>query len=444
MTSGFIVALVIILLFVLLFFDIPIAFALLASGLVGIVLLKDWDVAAGALANIPFQSTAKYTLIVIPLFLFMGLLAQHGRIAEDVFNFAHRFLRKLPGSLGIATVAACAGFAAVSGSSVATAATVGKLTIGEMRKHGYNATFATGIVGAAGTLGILIPPSLVLIIYGTITNESIGKLLLAGIIPGLLTAAIFMIAIVIIARFRPSMVEVPQGSSLQTLSTSQFKSQSYWGVLKIAILFVIVMGGIYSGIFTATESAAIGALVALIMLILQYRKHRKVLSEKLVDSLLETAKTTCMVFAILVGASLLTYFFTVSLVPTRFAEWVTGLGVSPVITVALLLVIFIPLGMFLDGMSILLITIPLVYPVVTHLGFDGIWFGILAVKMIELGLITPPLGVNAFVVAGSAKDVSIVRIFKGLGLFMVLDLIVISLLFMFPELTTWLPNLADK
>lgn len=451
MSLGMLIALALIILLALLVSGVPVAFALATSGIIGIVVSRSANVAASTMGTLPYQSTARFTLIVIPMFILMGLLASYARVAEDAFKISHRILHRLPGGLALASIAACAAFGAVSGSSVATAATVGRLSVAEMRKHGYQTSFAAGVVGAAGTLGVLIPPSIILVLYGIITGESIRMLLTAGIIPGILSAIIYAVVVMWkatrVGTITPMAVSVAAGGGREPdaggigLSEEVDDRKGYGGLVKIAILFSIVMGGIYFGIFTATEAAAMGAAAAFVMLLLDVVRlgPRKLLRE-LFDSLAETASVTSFIFLILVGASIFTFFLVSAGVPGRFTTWVIALEVQPLMIVALLLLIMVPLGMFLDPVSIMLIVLPLAYPVVDELGFSGIWFGILVVKTIEIGLITPPVGINAYIISGAA-DVTVEDAFKGIMYFLPADAVTTMVLFAFPAIVLWLPNL---
>lgn len=454
MSLGPLIALALIILIVLLVSGVPVAFALATAGIIGIVVSRSATVAASTIGTLPYQATARFTLIVIPMFIFMGLLASYARVAEDAFKISHRLLHRLPGGLALASIAACAAFGAVSGSSVATAATIGRLSVEEMRKHGYDTAFAAGVVGAAGTLGVLIPPSIILVLYGIITGESIRMLLTAGIIPGIISGLIYAV-VVIFKATRPGTITpvvatvaagggapgVPAISPEHGAGAESKETKGYGGLLKIFILFSIVMGGIYFGIFTATEAAAMGAAAALVMLLLDVvRVGPRRLLRNLTDSLSETASVTSFIFMILVGASIFTFFLVSAGVPSRFTAWVIALEVPPLMIVALLLLIMVPLGMFLDPVSIMLIVLPLAYPVVDELGFSGIWFGILVVKTIEIGLITPPVGINAYIISG-ASGVSVEDAFRGILYFLPADIITTMLLFAFPAIVLWLPNL---
>jgi len=444
-----IVGVALVILLALLAAGVPVAFSLAAAGCMGIVLLRGPDITQSTLGSLPYQSTAKTTLVVIPMFILMGVLAANARVAEDVFRLSHRLLRRLPGGLGLASIAACAGFGAVSGSSVATTATVGRVAIGEMRKYGYSSAFAAGIVAAAGTLSVLIPPSIVLVLYGIITGESIGALLTAGIIPGIISTLAFMAVVIVRARLRPALAGGNHAFGAEgdpsldaTLDPhAPPVGKGYAGLMKIALLFTIVIGGIYAGLFTATEAAALGALAALLMLLADvFRVGVRTLAVRIRDSLAETASVTSFIFAILVGASLFTFFLVSAGVPSDFARWTLGLPVPPIVIVIMLLLIMIPLGMFLDPISIMLIVLPLAYPVIIELGYDGIWFAILTVKMIEIGLISPPVGLNVYVLAGT-PGVRMEDAFRGIAWFLPVELATTTLLFLVPGLVTWLPGL---
>lgn len=453
MSLGLLITLALVILLALLVSGVPVSFGLATAGIIGIVISRGGETAASTIGTLPYQSTARFTLIVIPMFIFMGLLASYARVAEDAFKISHRLLHRLPGGLALASIAACAAFGAVSGSSVATAATIGRLSVEEMRKNGYETSFAAGVVGAAGTLGVLIPPSIILVLYGIITGESIRLLLTAGIIPGIISALIYSVVVIYKARkpgtITPVVAAVAAGGGpIDAPATSPGHSgkaepeetKGYAGLVKIFILFTIVMGGIYFGVFTATEAAAMGAAAALLMLLLDvFRVGPRKLLQNLSDSLAETASVTSFIFMILVGASIFTFFLVSAGVPSRFTTWVIALDAPPLMIVAMLLLIMVPLGMFLDPVSIMLIVLPLAYPVVDELGFSGVWFGILVVKTIEIGLITPPVGINAYIISG-ASGVSVEDAFKGILYFLPADVVTTMLLFAFPAIVLWLPN----
>lgn len=437
MGTELILLVVLVTLLVLLMLEVPVAFCLAGSGVLGLVLLRGTNVASATLANLPFQATSSFTLTVVPMFILMGMFAMQANVAEDLFRLTNRALRSLRGGVAVATIVTCAGFAAVCGSSVATAATVGRLTIGEMQRYGFTGGFAGALVASAGTLGVMIPPSIALVLFGIISNESIGALLLAGIIPGLVSAAIMAVSVLVLARLGYGFDAARAAQAAKPTD----EVRTYGGTLKLVVLFVIVIGGIYSGVITATEAAAIGAMASLIMLILSTASQKGTFLPYLKAALSNTASLTSMVFAILVGASIFSFFLVSAGVPRAFADWVLGFDIPPSLLVLLMLLSLIPLGMILDGVSIQLITVPLFYPVVVNgLGFDGLWYAILTVKMIEIGLITPPVGVNAFIVANLVGRGGLEQVFKSLTIFVAIDLIIFAVLFSFPGIVTWLPS----
>ncbi len=443
----------ILVLVVLLASGIPVALALASAGVIGIILSSGADVANSSQGALPYEAVAVVSLVVIPMFVLMGTLAEKARVAEDVYGLASRLMRGLPGGLGLATVAACATFGAVSGSSVAAAATFGRVSIREMLRHGYSAPFAAGLVAISGTLSVMIPPSIVLVVYGIITGESIGKLLIAGIVPGILSAVMLMIGVLVLVRFGPADTRMTrtrttelqrvQGNNGEVGATSHatVTTRGWAGLGKVVVLFAIVVGGIYGGFLTASEAAGVGAAAALVMLLADvFRYGVKSVTKRVIEALTETAATSSFIFAILIGATIFTYFLVSIGVPDAFAAWTVSLPVPGLVIVAVLLLALIPLGMFLDPMSILLIVVPLAYPVVTSLGFNGIWFGILMVQFIEIGLVTPPVGLNVFVVANT-PGVGLGPAFKGVFYLLPFEILTVIIVFSFPDMVTWLPNL---
>lgn len=448
---------ILVLLIALLAIRMPVAFALGLSGAVGLLLLRDFSFATNMLGSRPFDETSRFTLTIIPMFILMGMLAVKARIAEQVYAVAAHVFRKLPGGLGVATVMACAGFAAVSGSSIGTAATMSKLSVGEMRKHGYPTPLATATVAVAGTLGVLIPPSVILVLYAIMTGESVAKVLAAGIIPGIIStlayAAYIMWALPTqqkkLARKNPTLAEELGYASAAANGVAgapepkvRLRDLPFRGVVRVGLLFFIVLGGMYSGIFTPTESAAIGALAAMVMLVAElFKDGWRAILNGIIEGLKETAGTTSMVFAIIVGSSILSVFFVAAKVPQMLTNAVVDLGLNPHLTMGLLLITLLPLGMALESISILVITVPLLYPVAEALGFNGIWLAIMIVKLIEIGMVTPPVGINCFVVAGTS-GIKVSEIFKGVLPFVIVDLLVIALFFFVPQLVLWLPSLV--
>ena len=417
-------------LFVLMAMRMQIGFAMALVGFVGFMALNSFEAAVGVLGMEPFQTAAHYTLSVIPLFMLMGQFANHSRLGSDLYETIHRWIGFLPGGLAMATVGACACFASISGSSLATAAMFGMVALPEMKKMNYADTLSTGCIAAGGTLGILIPPSSVLILYGILTEQGIGRLFIAGIIPGIILAFAFIITIFIITKRNPA---AGQPGPKFGFKEKMRSLKNTWSILT---LFLLVMGGLYSGWFTPTEAAGAGAFGAFLIMIIKGRFTKK----SFLETLKETASSTAMIFGILIGAMTFQYFMTLSRIPNTLAAWVISSGFSPRVVISCIILAFIVMGCFMEGLSIMVLAIPIVYPIVIQLGFDPIWFGIIITLMMEMSLITPPVGVNVFVLSGVAKDVPMYTIFRGVLPFWIAMFIVIVLLVLFPELALFLPN----
>jgi tripartite ATP-independent transporter DctM subunit len=427
-------ALGIIALVVLLFMRMPIAVAMGAIGVVGMSLVVGPDAGLSILKTAPFSAIAKYGFSVVPLFILMGSFCFHAGVSRDLYNTVNKWLGHFRGGLAMATVGACAGFAAVSGSSLATAATMGTVALPEMKKYKYDPGLATGAISAGGTLGILIPPSVVLVIYGILTEQSIGALFLAGFIPGLLEAIFYIITISIICRINP--LAGPAGPRA-SFREKIFSFKDTWPVL---LLFIVVIGGIYTGIFSPTEAAGIGAFFALLIALLK----RKLNLKKFFSSLEDTMKSTAMIFTILIGAMVLGYFMTVTRLPFELANIVSGLELNRYIVFALIIAVYVILGCVMIPMAMVILTIPIVFPLVTAQGFDPIWFGIITVRIFEIAQITPPVGMNVFVIRGVARDIPMGTIYKGIIPFFISDMCHLALLIMFPQIALFLPNLMGS
>lgn len=421
----------IVLLLVLLAVGVPIAFSLGVSGLTCIYLIMGWDTAFGFISTTPFNASASWLYVVLPLFIFMGMIAFAAGINHDAYHMANLWLGRVRGGLAMATIGACAIFGATSGSSIAAAATMGKLAIPEMRRYNYKDELAAGCVAGGGTLSVLIPPSGILVIYGIITDESIGKLLIGGMLPGLLSTIMFLGGIFLWVTLKPEIA--PRSDVSVTWRERLLSIKDCFGVL---LIFGVVMGGIYSGIFTPTEAGAFGAAVSLILLL--FRSKQRFIA--LLDALKESAKVTCMFFTIVICAQFFTLGLTVSGIPGELVSYLTSLDVHPKMIIIMILAAYLPLGMFLDTVSLLFLTLPIVFPVVVALGFSGIWFGILVTKLIEVSLITPPVGLNVYVIKGLFDEIDTGVIFKGCIPFLVMDLITLMILFFIPEIVTWLPS----
>ncbi len=401
-------------------------------GFLGFAYTLGLDPALGLLRTVPYSTLSNQNLCVIPLFILMGTFAFDAGISEDLYLAVHRWLGHLRGGLAMATVAACACFAAISGSSLATAATLGKVAMPEMKKYNYDSALATGCIAAGGSIGILIPPSVILIIYGIITEQSIAKLFLAGFVPGILEALFYMLTILVITHFRPEMG--PPGPR----ATMGERVRSFSKVWEVLLLFIVVIGGIYVGIFTPTEAAAVGAFGTLCFAMLR----RKMSWGTFKSSLVKTSLTTGMLFLVVMGAMILGYFFSVSRLPFELASWVGGLDLNRYVILLVILLVVGVLGCLMDSMAIVLLTVPVFYPMIEFLQFDPIWFGILVVRVTEMGLITPPVGLNVYIIQGITGE-PMGTIFKGVMPFILADLVEIAFLIAIPQLTLFLPNLMS-
>lgn len=422
----------------LLAIGVPVFVSLGLTGFLGCIAISSWEMAMNQLKVFPYVQTASYLLVVVPIFIIMGNFAYYGGIGRDVYIMGRKWFSRLPAGLGVATIVGSAGFAACCGSSVATAATMGHIAIPEMRKQGYAPKLACGIVAAGGVLGILIPPSVILVFYGVLTDTSVGAMLIAGVIPGLISVLVYILGLIVLGKIDPTLAPEPVAVSWK----ERFLSLKH--AIGIAILFSVVVGGIYLGLTTPTEAASIGTCVALMAMIVRKDPETRFWPAFL-ECFTSTLRTTCMVFIVIVGAGMYAFFMTLAQVPQEISEWVGTLPVSPLFVVGCFLFLYIPLGMFLDSFSLLLVTLPIMYPVVvTHFGFSSLWFGILSTKLVEIGLITPPVGLNCYVLAGVVEDVPLTDIFKGCSWFVLFELISTAILFAIPALTTWLPMSMGK
>jgi len=419
-----------VLLFVLMLLRVPVG---IAMGLVGIVgfgfVTSDVDAALALLAQSPIRTVADLQFAVIPLFLLMGAFASASGMSRELFRVSNAFVGHLKGGLGIATIAACGGFAAICGSSVATAATFSSVAYPEMRRYGYPQSFATGVIAAGGSLGIMIPPSTVLAVYGLITEQDIGKLFIAGILPGILAVAMYIATISIIGFVRPSFL--PSGTR-QSWAERLAALRDVWAV---GLLFVFIIGGLYGGLFTATEAGGMGAAGAFIIGVLRRKLSRK----QFMRSLIESLRTTAAVFTILIGALLFGYFLTVTQTPQALTTWLTGLGLSKYQVLSLILLMYLLLGCIMDAMAMIILTVPIIFPIIKQLGFDPIWFGVIVVVTVELGLIHPPVGMNVFVIKSVVRDVKLSTIFYGVMPFVLTDILRLVILVVFPVIATFLP-----
>jgi C4-dicarboxylate transporter, DctM subunit len=417
-------------LLLLLFLGIPIALGMVVVGFVGFAYIVGFDPAMAMTGQIAYETSLSYSLSVLPLFILMGNLINQSRLSEDLYDASNAFLGHRRGGLAMATIVACGGFSAVCGSSLATAATMAKVSMPSMRRYGYADSLASGSIAAGGTLGILIPPSVIMVIYGIMTNTDIGKMFAAGLLPGVLAISLYMAAVWLVTLLDPSLG--PRGER----KTMRERWHALKGVRGVLVLFMVVMGGIYFGVFTPTEAAGIGAFGAFVSTLL-----RRMLSWRgLVDSLLESARTTSLMFLVLIGAIIFSNFVNVAGMPRALSEWILGLNVSPLMIVVCMLVIYFLLGCVLESLSMVLLTVPVFFPIIQQVGLDPVWFGIIVVVAVEISLITPPVGLNVFVLKGVLEDVPTSTIFKGVTPFILADLVRLTILVLVPGITLLLPS----
>ena len=412
---------------------VPLAFSTLFVGIVGFALYRGLDASIAVSGQWIMEMSMNYGLSVVPLFVLMGTFIHRAGISDELYEASYAWLGRLKGGLAMSTVLACAGFAAVCGSSLATAATMSKVAMPPMRKFKYNDALSTGTLAAGGTLGIMIPPSVPMAIYGIIVSEDIGRLFIAGVVPGLLLVSLFMLAIAVLVRVRPGLG--PQGERID-LAEKIRRSRATWPVIG---LFAIVLGGIYAGVFTPTESAAVGALGAYLFAI--FRGRLRSLPE-LMNAFAETVRTSAMIFSIVFCGMMLAQFVNVTGMPFELVEYVgMDRGIGPVGLVLGICVICVVMGMIFESLGILLLVVPVFLPSLQALGVDMIWFGIIIILVVELGLITPPIGMNVFTVKSVVTDVALSRMFAGVTPFIFAMIVALALLILFPGIATWLPNL---
>jgi len=410
---------------------VPLAFSMAGVGIVGIGLTRGWDPAFASTAQVVYETGFAYTLSVIPLFILMGNFVARAGLAQELFAAAYAFIGHWRGGLAHTTVAACAGFGAICGSSIATAATMGKVAYPSMKKLGYSDELSMGVIAAGGTLGIMIPPSTIMVIYGIITETHIGKLFAAGVIPGLASAALMMLGIVWLTSRDPA--HAPAGAR-STWPERWRALRGIWGVL---LLVLLVLGGIYGGVFTATEGAGIGAAGAFLFALLRGRLTVRVVYEVLVES----ARTTAMLFTLLIAATLFANFVNFTSMPGDLKDLITGSGLSPTMVVIAMMLIYIVLGTVMEELTMVLLTIPLFFPIVTALGYDPVWFGVLIVMVVQIGLVSPPVGMNMFVLNALLPGVGLGAIYRGCWPFVLVLVLMLALLIAFPQLSLWLPSM---
>ena len=430
MDPSLLAVLILCLLFALLAGGMPIGFAMGLSAFLGTLLLIDADAALALLGQTVYETALTYGLSVIPMFVLMGYIAGEAGLNESLYRACNAWLGHRRGGLALATIGGCGAFAAICGSSLATAATMAQIALPEMRRYKYADELATGAVAAGGTIGILIPPSVIMVIYGLLTETSISALFLAGIVPGILTVAGFMAAISIVTRINPKLgppaARTPMRERLKAL-------RSVWGT---AALFLVVIGGLYIGVFSPTEAASVGAVGAFVLGLINRKSPRQLLATTLTD----TVKTTAMIFTVLTGAILFNNFLILASVPNLVSDWIGALPLGKTAVLLVIIGMYFVLGCLLDSLAMILLTIPIVFPIVKALNYDPVWFGIIIVMVVELGLITPPIGMNVFVIKGITKDVPLETIFRGVTPFIIAQIILILILIAVPSIALWLPS----
>ena len=429
--SGHLIGLIgIVVLFAVIALRMPVGFALGVVGAAGASVLIGFNSGTAVLGISPYHTASSYFLTVIPLFVLMGGLASLSGISSDGYKAAYSWIGHIRGGLAMATIGACAFFAGVCGSSAADAVTIARISLGEMRAHKYEPSLATGCIAAGGTLGILIPPSMSFIIYGIITEQSIGRLFLAGIVPGILLTGLFILTIYVITRRNPLLG--PPGAKATWRQRARAVKDT-WG---IAVLFLVVMGGIWGGVFTPTEAAAAGALMAFFLMLIRGRFNL----QRFKQTILETVKTSGMIMVLVIGALIFNYFLALSGLPMALAEFITGLSLPPLGILIVILLTYVVLGCLMEVFSMTILTLPIIFPAIKALGFDPIWFGVIFTLMCEMAQITPPVGLNVYVIAGMAPDVPMENIFRGAFPFVVAIAVCVSLLIAFPPIALFLPN----
>jgi tripartite ATP-independent transporter DctM subunit len=417
-------------LFALMLLRVPVGMAMGLVGVVGYSYIAGAGPALKLVGQTSMRTVTDYTFGVIPMFMLMGAFVSVSGVSRELFRAANAFIGHLRGGLGVATVLACGGFAAICGSSVATAATFSTVAYPEMRRFGYPQSFSAGVIAAGGTLGAMLPPSTVLAVYAILTQQDIGKLFMAGIVPGLLAMSMYVVTIMLIVFFRPEWL--PAGEK-KSFSERVSGLKDVWAPL---VLFLFVIGGLYGGFFTPTEAGGVGASGAFLLGVLRGKLDKAGIRE----ALLSATRTSAAVFTVLIGALLFGYFLTITQTPQKLTEILTGLGVGRYGVLGLIMLMYLVLGCLMDAMAMIILTVPIIYPVIIQLGFDPIWFGIIIVMTVELGLIHPPVGMNVFVIKSVVKDVSFMTIFKGVIPFVLTDILRLVILITFPIIALWLPN----
>ena len=416
--------------FALMAIRVPIGIAMGAAGVLGFAALSGWKAGFNLLANVPLSVVTDYNLSVIPMFILMGAFASRGGMSQELFAAGRAWLGHLRGGLAMASVAACGGFAAINGSSVATAATMAQVALPEMRRAGYHPGLSAGLIAAGGTLGIMIPPSVIFVLYGIMTETDIKKLFAAGVLPGLMAIGFYFLVVQLISRMRPD--ALPRGE-LHSWSERWASLRGLWAVV---LLFVFVLGGIYGGLFTVEEGAGVGAVGTLLIGVLRRRLRLAEIRAALIDTL----RVSSAIMMIVIGAFLFGYFLTITQFTQKAVAFLVGLPVGAYGVLALVMVGYFILGAIMDELAMILLTVPVVFPAMMQLGFDPVWFGVIVVMAVTFGMICPPVGINVFVINSIARDVTLGRIYRGTMPFITVDVLRLVILCAFPAISLWLPS----
>jgi C4-dicarboxylate transporter DctM subunit len=426
-TVGIIGVVVLVVIFLL---GMPVGFTMALVGLVGFCLLASPQAGLSVLARDIFATLSSYSLTVIPMFIFMGAIAYSSGMSRRLYDAGYVVFGQRRGGLAIATIAACAGFAAMCGSTNATAAAMGRVALPEMKRYKYDDSLATGCVAAAGSLGVMIPPSTIFIVYGILTEQSIGKLFIAGVLPGLLLAGLFIAVVLLLCVRNPKLA--PTGAP----TTWKEKIAGITGMIEMLALFMLVIGGLFFGLFSPTQAGAVGAFGALVIGLVR----RQLTWKGFLFAVEDTLRITCMVMVIVAGATVFGHFIAIAKIPLVLSDWVSGLPLPSILIMALIILMYLVGGCFMDALALITLTIPIIYPLVMSLGFDPIWFGVVIVLITEMGVITPPVGVNVYVIKGISEDVPLEKIFRGIMPFLVALLVAVVILLIFPQIATFLPG----
>ncbi len=422
----------IVVIFILLFARMPVAYVMLVVGMSGFSIIRSPEAMFSVSSQTMYNTFASYSLLVVPMFVWMGYIAFYSGLSSRIYDATYKVMGNLRGGLALATIGACTAFGAICGSTTATAATMSAVALPEMKKYNYNRSFSTATVASAAILGVMIPPSVIFILYGISAQESIRQLFMAGIFPGLLLMALFMLAAYLQAVYKPAYgpagPQVPWGEKISAVMS---------GGVEVIIIFVAVMGGLFAGFFTPTEAGGVGAFATLVVAL----GRRQLSWQGFLNSLRDSVRISAMIMFLVAAASIYGRFLAVTGLPTGLARWAVELPLAPVAIMAIILFIYLVLGFFVDALALILLTVPIFYPVAVELGFDPIWFGVIIVLALGMGVITPPVGANVYVVAGVDRETPVMEIFRGVGWYLVAIIVCIILLTLFPIIALFLPNM---